>query len=58
MVDIQFTMKVEPDMMKLRNVIALRHYLHSSLEKSLKERVNQYFNDRIHFFDASKFLKR
>ncbi|MGI9010789.1 MAG: hypothetical protein ACR2F1_06350, partial [Nitrososphaeraceae archaeon] len=27
------------------------HYLHSSLEKSLMERVNQYFKDRIENFD-------
>jgi putative transposase len=33
------------------NVIGLKHYLHSSLEKSLMERVNQYLKDRIKCFD-------
>jgi putative transposase len=33
------------------NVLRLRHYLHSSVEKSLMERVNQYFKDRIESFD-------
>ena len=33
------------------NVIGLKHYLHSSLEKSLMERVNQYFKDRTESFD-------
>ncbi|HEX5186338.1 MAG TPA: hypothetical protein VFV86_05555 [Nitrososphaeraceae archaeon] len=33
------------------NVIGLKHYLHSSLEKSLSERVNQYFKDRTESFD-------
>jgi putative transposase len=33
------------------NVIGLKHYLHSSLEKSLMERVNQYLKDRIECFD-------
>jgi putative transposase len=33
------------------NIIGLKHYLHSSLEKSLMERVNQYFKDRIEGFD-------
>ena len=33
------------------NVIGLRHYLHSPLEKSLMERVNQYFKDRMESFD-------
>ena len=28
-------------------VIGLKHYLHSSIEKSLIERVNQYLKDRI-----------
>ena len=32
-------------------VLGLKHYLHSSLEKSLMERVNQYFKDRIESFD-------
>jgi putative transposase len=30
------------------NIIGLKHYLHSPLEKSLMERINQqYFKDRI-----------
>ena len=33
------------------NVIGLKHYLHSSVEKSLMERVNQYFKDRMKDFD-------
>ena len=33
------------------NVLRLTHYLHSPLEKSLMERVNQYFKDRIESFD-------
>jgi hypothetical protein len=32
-------------------IMGLKHYLHSSLEKSLMERVNQYFKDRIESFD-------
>jgi len=32
------------------NVIGLKHYLHSSIEKSLMERVNQYLKDRIESF--------
>ncbi|MDR4510478.1 MAG: DDE-type integrase/transposase/recombinase [Nitrososphaeraceae archaeon] len=33
------------------NVIGLKHYLHSSIEKSLMERVNQFLKDRIESFD-------
>ena len=33
------------------NVLRLKHYLHSSLEKSLMERVNHYFKDRTEDFD-------
>ena len=33
------------------NVLGLKHYLHSSLEKSFIERVIQYFKDRIESFD-------
>jgi len=33
------------------NVIGLKHYVHSSIEKSLMERVNQYLKDRIESFD-------
>ena len=32
-------------------MIGLTHYLHSSFEKSLMERVNQYFKDRTEGFD-------
>jgi putative transposase len=32
-------------------VLELRHYLHSPLEKSLVERVMQYFKDRTKCFD-------
>ena len=33
------------------NVLGLKHRLHSPFEKSLMERVNQYFKDRIENFD-------
>ncbi|MDR4510695.1 MAG: DDE-type integrase/transposase/recombinase [Nitrososphaeraceae archaeon] len=33
------------------DVIGLKHYLHSSIEKSLMERVNQFLKDRIESFD-------
>ena len=33
------------------NILRLKHYLHSSFEKSLMERVNQYFKDRTESFD-------
>ena len=36
---------------KTYNVMRLRHYLHSSIEKCLMERVNQYFKDRTENFD-------
>jgi transposase-like protein len=32
------------------NVLKLKHYLHSSIEKSLMEQVNQYFKDRTEEF--------
>jgi putative transposase len=32
-------------------VIGLKYYLHSPIEKSLMERINQYFKDRIESFD-------
>ena len=32
-------------------ILKLKHYLHSPLEKSLMERVNQYFKDRTENFD-------
>jgi hypothetical protein len=35
------------------NILKLKHYLHSSIEKSLMERVNQYFKDRTESFDDS-----
>jgi len=31
--------------------MGLKHYLHSSIEKSLMERVNQFLKDRIESFD-------
>jgi hypothetical protein len=34
------------------NVIGLKNYLHSSIEKSLMERVNQHFKDRTESFDV------
>ena len=33
------------------NIIGLKHHLHSPLNKSLMERVSQYFKDRIKCFD-------
>ena len=33
------------------NVLRLKHYLHSSFEKSLMERVNPYFKDRTESYD-------
>ncbi|MGD1839010.1 MAG: hypothetical protein ACPKPY_13255 [Nitrososphaeraceae archaeon] len=33
------------------NFLGLKHILHSSLEKSLIERVMQYFKDRTESFD-------
>ncbi|HSF49125.1 MAG TPA: hypothetical protein VLA74_00050 [Nitrososphaeraceae archaeon] len=33
------------------HVLRLKHYLYSSIEKSLMERVNQYLKDRIESFD-------
>jgi putative transposase len=33
------------------NILKLKHHLHSSIEKSLMERVNQYFKDRTECFD-------
>ena len=33
------------------NLLRLKHYLHSSGEKSIIERVNQYFKDRTESFD-------
>ena len=33
------------------NVLKLKHCLHSSIEKSLMEQVNQYFKDRPEDFD-------
>ena len=51
MEDIHFTQMEVHGIMKHVNVIGLKHYLHSSIEKSLMERVNQYFKDRIESFD-------
>jgi len=33
------------------NIIGLKHYLHSPIQKSLMERVNQFLKDRIESFD-------
>ncbi len=33
------------------NILKLKHYLDSSIAKSLMERVNQYFKDRTELFD-------
>jgi len=33
------------------NILRLKHYLHSPLEKGLMERINQYLKDRIESFD-------
>ena len=33
------------------NILRVKHYLHSSFEKSLMERGNQYFKDIIENFD-------
>ena len=33
------------------NVLRLKHFLNSPFQKSLMERVNQYFKDRIENFD-------
>ena len=35
--------------------LKLKHYLHSSTEKNLMERVNQYFKVRIETFDDLLF---
>ncbi|MDR4510100.1 MAG: DDE-type integrase/transposase/recombinase [Nitrososphaeraceae archaeon] len=39
------------------NVIGLKHYFHSSIEKSLMERVNQFLKDRIESFDDYYHIK-
>ena len=36
---------------KACNIIGLKHYLHSPFQKSLMERVNQYFKDRTESFE-------
>ena len=33
------------------NVIGFKHYLHSPIQKSIMEPVNQYLKDRIESFD-------
>ena len=35
------------------NVIGLKHYLHSPLEKSIMERVNLYSKDSNEIFDSA-----
>ena len=36
---------------KACSTLGLKHYLHSSYEKNVFERVNHYFKDRIEAFD-------
>jgi putative transposase len=36
---------------KARKVLKLKHFAHSSMEKSIIERVNHYFKDRTESFD-------
>ncbi len=36
---------------KAWNILKLKRYLHSPLEKNLMERVNQYFKDKTESFD-------
>ena len=50
MANTQFTLMVVLGMMK-HAILRLKHYLHSPLEKSLTERINQYLKDRIESFD-------
>ena len=51
MENIQCTQMVELGYHEACKVLGLKHYLQSSIEKSLMERVNQYFKDRIESFD-------
>ena len=51
MESILYTQMEVHGIMKHVNIMGLKHYLHSSIEKSLMERVNQYFKDRIESFD-------
>ena len=51
MENIQCIQMVVHGMMKHVMYLRLKHYLHSPLEKSLMERVNQYFKDRTESFD-------
>jgi putative transposase len=44
-------MEVHGIMKHASNILRLKHYLHSSIEESLIERVNQYFKDRTESFD-------
>jgi hypothetical protein len=37
--------------------LRLKHYLHSTLEKSLIERVSQYFKDKIDYYPGYTILK-
>ena len=39
------------DIIEKNNILRLKHYLHSSFEKGLMERVNQYFKDRTEELD-------
>ena len=40
------------------NILKWKHYLHPSIEKSLMERVNQYFKDRIESFETITYVCR
>ena len=51
MVYTQSILMVEHGIQKACNVLGLKHRLHSPLEKSLMERVMQYFKDRSESFD-------
>jgi putative transposase len=51
MVDIQFTQMVVLGYPQACNFLHLNHRLHSSFEKSLIERIMQYFKDRTESFD-------
>ncbi len=51
MESIQFTLMVVHGYPPACKILRLKHYLHSPLEKSLIERVVQYFKDRVEYFD-------
>ena len=51
MEDILFILMVVHSIDEACNILRLKHYLHSPFQKSLMERVNQYFKDRTESFD-------